>query len=312
MGYRILGTGSAVPKRLVTNEELSMKVDTSDEWINTRTGIRARYIMEDETATSLSYEAVKAALKDSGVKAEELDLIICATISGEYLSPSLSCCIQKEIGAKCPAFDINAACTGFLYALDVADGYFTSGKCKKILVFAYEGLSKLLNWDDRTTCVLFGDGSGAVVLGEGDSMLASYLSAHGDAASLNVGDLGEGRPVVHMIGKEVYKFAVGSATQYIPIVLEKAGITNDEVDHVILHQANKRIIEAVAAKLEIPREKYAINIENYGNTSSASIPITLDCLNKEGKLKKGDILVLSAFGGGLTTGTCVIRWEMEN
>ena len=309
MSFRILGTGSSVPKKVLTNEELSKIVDTSDEWITTRTGIKTRYISEDETPVSLSYEASIRALQEANIDAKDLDLIICATLSADYLSPSLACLIQKEIGATCPAFDLNAACTGFIYALDVADSYFKCGKVKKVLVVAFEALSKFLNWEDRTTCVLFGDGCGAVVLGEGNGLLHSQIHAQGDSGSLNIADLGEGKPVVHMIGKDIYKFAVSSGSTDIPIAIEKSGLTQADVDHVILHQANKRIIEAVSDRLEIPKERYAINIEEYGNTSSASIPLTLDKMNKNNLIKDGDIIVMTAFGGGLTTGTCVIQWN---
>lgn len=308
MSFRILGTGSSVPKKIVTNEDLAKIVDTSDEWITTRTGIKARYISKDETPLSLSYEASVKALENAKVDAKELDLIICATLSAEYQSPSLACLIQKEIGANCPAFDINAACTGFIYALDMADSYFKSGKCKKVLVVAYDALSRYINWEDRSTCVLFGDGCGAVVLGEGNSLLHSQIHAQGDMSSLLIGDLGDGKPYIHMIGKEIYKFAVSTGSSEIPDAIEKAGLRQSEIDHVVLHQANRRIIEAVAERLEIPKEKYAINIEEYGNTCSASIPLTLDKMNRNGMIKDGDIIVMTAFGGGLTSGTCVIKW----
>ncbi len=309
MSFRILGTGSSVPKKIVTNDDLCKIVDTSDEWITSRTGIKARYITEEETPLSLSYEAATKALKDAKVDAKDLDLIICATLSAEYQSPSLACLVQKELGAVCPAVDINAACTGFIYALDMADSYFKSDKCKKVLVVAFDALSKFVNWKDRSTCVLFGDGCGAVVLGEGKGLLHSQVHAQGDMSSLLIGDLGDGKPYIHMIGKEIYKFAVSTGSTEIPDAIEKAGLKQSDVDHVILHQANRRIMEAVAERLEIEKDKLAINIEEYGNTCSASMPLTLDKMNRNNLLKDGQIIVMTAFGGGLTSGTCVIEWN---
>ncbi len=310
MGYTILGTGSAAPGKVLTNEDLSSMMDTSDEWIVTRTGIRERRILADgETMTELAVRSARDALADAGRKAEELDLILCATLQSDCLTPSLACALQAELGSSCPAFDINAACSGFLYALDVADMYFRGSSCQTILVVAAEAMSRHVNWKDRSTCVLFGDGCAAVVLERGDGMLANVLRAKGETQSLNIADWGEGFPVVHMAGGEVFKFAVQSACRDIREVLRQAGLEESQVDHVILHQANARILQAVAGKLSIDQDRYANYIAYYGNTSAASVPMTLDQLRKEGKLKDGEIIVMAAFGGGYTSGACVIRWK---
>ena len=234
------------------------------------------------------------------------------------MTPSQACVIQKRIGASCPAFDVNAACSGFLYALDVAAGYFARKKAKKVLVVSSEVLSRLADWTDRSTCVLFGDGAGAVVLGEGDDLLSLRLTADGNWESLVIPQVhgncpfdetkGEA-PFLRMNGQDVYKFAVTNMAADLKCVIEEAGLTCEQVDFVLPHQANIRIIEAAAHRLSIPREKYVVNIERYGNTSSASIPMMLDELNRQGTLKKGDILAMTAFGGGFTTGAGVLRWS---
>ncbi len=318
MSFNIIGTGSAYPQCVKSNEDLSKIIETSDEWISTRTGIRSRHISTSETISDFAFEAAKRAIKNAGIKAEELDLIICSTVRGDYLTPSLACILQKRLGAICPAFDINSACTGFVYALDIADSYFISKKVKKVLVVSAEIMSKLLDWNDRSTCVLFGDGAGAAVLSEGGGLLSIKITASGNTEALNIENT-EGccpfseRPKAHqylkMNGKEVYKFAVSSMCSDLTEVIKNAGLQEEDVDFVLPHQANMRIIDTAKSKLNIPSEKYRYNISRFGNTSSASIPILLDEVNKNGELKKGDILALTAFGGGLTTGACVIRWQ---
>lgn len=317
MSFTILGTGMAVPKYVMTNDEMSTIVDTSDEWIRTRTGIQERHICTDETMTELSVEAALKALEDANVSPKELDLIICATIRGEYITPSQACVIQGKIGADCPAFDINAACSGFIYALNIADAFFTSGKVKKALVIGWENLSNITNWEDRSTCVLFGDGGGAVVLGEGDDLLSIHTTAKSNPDVLfaprgeNTSPFyknGSEKPYINMNGNEVYKFAVTSMVRGIRKAVKDAGLTMADVDYVVPHQANLRIIDAAAERLDIPRENYLCNIQKYGNTSAGCMPIVLDEANKAGKFKKGDIIAMCAFGGGLTTGSCVIRW----
>lgn len=317
MSFSILGTGKAVPDYILTNDELATIVETNDEWIRTRTGIEERRICKDETITELCVKAAKEALDDAGITAKQLDLIICSTMRGENLTPSQGCMIQKEIGAKCPAFDLNAACSGFIYALDVADGYFVRKKVKYVLVVSMDNLSNITNWKDRSTCVLFGDGGAAAVLGEGDDLLAIHLTAAGNDEVLriphgeNSSPFYEHKPepaLLQMMGNDVYKFAVTAMPEGIRTVVEEAGLQQSDVNWVIPHQANIRIINTAAAKLDIPRERFFCNINHYGNTSSGSVPIALHEASQAGLLKKGDIIALCAFGGGLTTGSCIIRW----
>ena len=317
MSISILGTGRAVPDYILTIDELATIVETNDEWIRTRTGIEERRICKDETITELCVKAAKEALDDAGITAEQLDLIICSTMRGENLTPSQGCMIQKEIGAKCPAFDLNAACSGFIYALDVADGYFVRKKVMYVLVVSMDNLSNITNWKDRSTCVLFGDGGAAAVLGEGDDLLAIHLTDAGNAEVLriphgeNSSPFYEHKPepaLLQMMGNDVYKFAVTAMPEGIRTVVEEAGLQQSDVNWVIPHQANIRIINTAAAKLDIPRERFFCNINHYGNTSSGSVPIALHEASQAGLLKKGDIIALCAFGGGLTTGSCIIRW----
>lgn len=318
MSFNITGTGSAYPTCTKTNDELSLLIETSDEWITSRTGIRSRHISTTETLADLASEAAARALHDANTTAADLDLIICATVCGDTLTPSLACTIQKRLGATCPAFDINAACTGFIYALDVAMGYFERKKAKWILIVAAEAMSKLVDWTDRSTCVLFGDGAGAVVLSPGDGLLSIKITASGNEDILRLDNSPGNCPFtesksVHtylkMNGNEVYKFAVSAMCGDLTEVIQTAGLTMEDIDFVLPHQANLRIIETAKTKLNIPKEKYRSNIERFGNTSSASIPILLDELNKAGEFQPGQILALAAFGGGLTTGACVIKWN---
>ncbi|MDP4119881.1 MAG: beta-ketoacyl-ACP synthase III [Bacillota bacterium] len=318
MSFSILGTGKAVPQFVLTNDDLSKMVDTNDEWIRTRTGIRERRICKEETITDLCVSAAEEAMKDANITANELDLIICATFRGEFITPSEASLIQKRIGASCPAFDINGACSGFIFALDVALGYFARKTVKKVLVIGADNLSNVTDWNDRSTCVLFGDGSGAVVLGEGEGLKSIHLTLKGDSDVLyvprgkNTSPMYEHEsenPVVHMQGSEVYKFAVIAMIKGIRKALKDAGLTEEDVAWVVPHQANIRIINAAIEKLNIHPEKFFCNLDKYGNTSAGSVPIALDEANKAGKFKSGDIIVLCAFGAGLTTGSAVIRWE---
>lgn len=317
MTFKIIGTGSAHPARSVTNDELSEMVDTSDEWIYTRTGIHSRYICTDETITDVAEAAARAALENSGTAPEELDGIICTTIRGDYFTPSLGCMLQERLGANCPAFDMNAACTGFIYALDVAAGFFARGRVKKLLIISCENLSKMLDWQDRTTCVLFGDGAGAVVLGEGDDLLSIGVSAQGNQGVMFIPNVSGNSPFnkapcpasfLTMQGHDVYKFAVNAMATQLDAAIQEAGLSHQDVTWVLPHQANLRIIEAAKKRLEIPHDRYCSNIEKYGNVSSAAIPILMDEMNRNNALHCGDILALVAFGGGLTSGACVIRW----
>jgi 3-oxoacyl-[acyl-carrier-protein] synthase-3 len=318
MSFSIIGTGSALPVQTKTNKELSQLVETNDEWIKTRTGIEQRHICSDETLSDLATAAAVNALKSANIDASQLDLIICSTIRGDYYTPSLSCVVQSRINATCPAFDVNAACSGFLYCLDIASTYFSAKKVKKVLVISAEKMSSMVNWEDRATCVLFGDGAASVVLSEGDDLLSIKLSASGNSEIMFIPNTSGNSPFstiekrdqfLTMNGQGVFKFAVSSMCSDLIEVINKAGLSEQQVDYILPHQANMRIIEAAQNRLSIPKEKYLININSYANISSVSIPLLLDKKNKEGLFKKGDILAMSAFGGGLTTGACVIRWN---
>ena len=318
MSFRILGTGSFLPRKVLTNDDLSHMVETSDEWITKRVGVKERRVCTTETNTDMGVAAALAALEDSGVKPEELDLIIGATISADTISPGLAGMVQNRIGAACPCFDMNVACPGFLFALEVADGFFVKKTVKKVLVVSAERMSGLIDWTDRSTCVIFGDGAGAAVLGEGDSYLASELHTAGGDDVISIPTWWDNSPFyehqlkqnkVNMAGQETYKFAVSSMVRDIQSVMAKAGITGEQVKAVIPHQANYRIINEARRRLpEIAPEKFLINIQRCGNTSSASEPILLDEANRQGLLQPGDYVVLSAFGGGLSSAASVVRW----
>ncbi len=318
MSFRILGTGSFAPEKIVTNDDLSTMVETSDEWITKRVGVKERHVCTTETNTDMGVAAAQAALENAGVRPEELDLIIGATISADTISPGLAGMVQNRIGATCPCFDMNVACPGFLFALDVADGFFARKRAKKVLVVSSERMSGLIDWTDRGTCVIFGDGAGAAVLGEGDNYLSSTMSTIGGEDVISIPTKWDNSPfyekelgknVVHMQGQETYKFAVTSMVRDVRLVMEQAGITGDQVKAVIPHQANYRIINEARRRLpEIAPEKFLMNIDRFGNTSSASEPILLDEANRQGLLQRGDYVVLTAFGGGLSTAACVVRW----
>ena len=318
MSFRILGTGSFLPQKVLTNDDLSHMVETSDEWITKRVGVKQRHVCTTETATDMGVAAARRALENSGVKPEELDMIIAATISADTISPGLAGMVQNRIGAACPCFDMNAACPGFLFALEVADGFFVKKTVKKVLVVSAERMSGLIDWTDRSTCVIFGDGAGAAVLGEGDNYLASELHTAGGDDVISIPTWWDNSPFyehqlkqnkVNMAGQETYKFAVSSMVRDIQSVMAKAGITGEQVKAVIPHQANYRIINEARRRLpEIAPEKFLINIQRCGNTSSASEPILLDEANRQGLLQPGDYVVLSAFGGGLSSAASVVRW----
>ncbi len=321
MSIKIMGTGSFLPETVVTNDYLSTIMDTSDEWISSRTGIRERRLAKEETTASMSAEAAKRALEDAGVKAEELDLIIVGTITGDCVTPSTACEVQAALGAvNAVAFDINAACSGFLYSMNTAYAYMQCGIYKNALVIGAETLSKIMDWNDRGTCVLFGDGAGAVVLGMSEEggilgfeqgsdgakgmVLACENRKNNNPLVQNSKDLG----YVHMDGQEVYKFAVSTVPNSIHKVLEKAEVAVEDIKYFLLHQANIRIIQSVSKRLRMPMEKFPIALDHCGNISAASVPILLDEVNKKGMLQKGDKIVMSGFGAGLTWGTCVVEW----
>jgi 3-oxoacyl-(acyl-carrier-protein) synthase III len=318
MSFQILGTGHFVPKKILNNEELSEIVDTSDEWIMKRIGVKERHICTTETAVNMGTQAALQALEAANVKPEELDLILGTTISGDTISPGLACMVQNQIGATCPAMDLAAACSGFVFALDVAAGYFARKTAKKILIVSSERTSGLIDWTDRGTCCIFGDGSGAVVLGEGDGYIASHLETQGGEDVITIPIHSDKSPfyenelkdaLIFMNGQETYKFAVTKMTGHIQHVMSQAGISGEDVSWVVAHQANYRIINEARRRMpEISPEKFLLNIEKYGNTSSASVPILLDEAVREEKIKKGDIVVLAAFGGGLSSGAAVLKW----
>lgn len=318
MSFCVMGTGMYVPPRIVTNDDMSRIVETSDEWIMQRVGVHERHISEEETAADMGYRAALAALENSGVKAEEIDLILAASVSGESISPSVSCEVQNKLGVSCMTMDVNAACSAFVFMLETAAGFFARKKVKKMLVIGAERLSRLLDWTDRSTCVIFGDGAGAVVLGEGDGFIDAVFNVKGGNDVIDIPQAvgsspfykrgQEKKPCIHMKGQETFKFAVNAICRDSKRVLEQNGFTMDDVAYIIPHQANKRIIDFASVKLKVPKEKFYLNIDRFGNTSSASIPIALDEMNHKGLLKKGDLLLLPAFGGGLASAACLLRW----
>lgn len=321
MTTRIIGTGSAVPEQVVTNEDLARFVDTSDEWIRTRTGIKERRIASAESGTSdLAIQAAKEALINAGVSAEELDIIILATSSADCCFPSGACEVQAAIGAyRAAAFDLSAACSGFVYALNTIHGFFKAGIYRTGLVIGADTLSKLIDWNDRGTCVLFGDGAGAaVVRAEEKGILHMTMGADGtrgdalECGGRTTGNFLTGKKpelgYMTMDGQEVFKFAVKTVPEAIKQVLEESGTDIEEIKYFILHQANYRIFESIAKRLKIPMEKFPTNLERFGNTSGATIPILLDEMNREGKLQRGDKLVLAGFGAGLTWGATLLEW----
>lgn len=310
MNTKIYGTGSCVPEKIITNDDLSKTLDTSDEWIRTRTGITARHIAgQKETASVLAGKAAQRALENAGVSPEEIDAIIVATSSGDYAFPNTASLVQAHIGAEHAAcFDISAACTGFIYAFSIADAYIKSGMYKKILVIGTEVMSSLVDWKDRSVCVLFGDGAGAVVLGESETG-KSMTRLHSNGLKGMVLTAGKTKEeYIKMDGQEVFRFAVKKVPESIEEVLTEAKVSREEIKYFILHQANVRIIEAVAKRLKMTTEKFPVNLQNYGNTSAASIPILLDELNRNHQLNEGDMLMLSGFGAGLSWGSTLLKW----
>lgn len=321
MTSRIIGTGSCLPETVVTNDYLSTIMDTSDEWISSRTGIRQRHLVKEETTASLSIEAGRKALDDAGVKPEELDMIIVGTLTGDYITPSTACEVQAGLGAvNAVCFDINAACSGFVFGLHTVNAYIKSGMCKTALVIGAETLSKIMDWSDRSTCVLFGDGAGAAVVQAADKagILAYDQGSDGEKGlNLECKNRTNNNPLVqtaqepgytHMDGQEVYKFAVTAVPASIHKVLEAAGLQPDDIDLYVLHQANIRIIQSVAKRLKVSMDKFPISLDHCGNISAGSIPILLDEVNQKGMLKRGDKIIMSGFGGGLTWGSCLIEW----
>ncbi|MBA4043465.1 MAG: 3-oxoacyl-ACP synthase [Erythrobacter sp.] len=321
MGSRILGTGSALPRRVVTNAELAERVDTSDEWIVERTGIRQRYIAEsDETTATLATAAARAALADAGVDASSIGLIVLATATPDNTFPATATKVQQALGCNGGiAFDVAAVCSGFLYALTIADSLLRTGMAKRALVIGAETFSRILDWDDRTTCVLFGDGAGAVVLeapvagaaADGPGILGSRLHADGAQHDLLYVYGGPSTTQttghVRMRGPEVFRHAVVNLADVLKEVLEDTGVSADQIDWVVPHQANARILDATAKKLGIAPGKVVVTVDRHANTSAASVPLALDVARKDGRIKPGDLVMLEAMGGGFTWGASLIR-----
>ena len=319
---KIIGTGSAVPSKSVSNEMLTGFLNTSDEWISTRTGIRSRRILTNEKLEDLALEATRAALESAKISPDEVDFFICSNVSNNYVTPSLSAIVQEAVGSHAPCIDLNGACAGFVYSLDFADAYLQTGRANNILILCAEEPTRFCDWHQRETSVLFGDGAGAVVVTKGDGLQSLHLTASPDKDVIYYKRRLENTPYEHrgvdvdeplvMQGREVFRMAVESSQKDLDIVLTKAGVKPEEVDYFLLHQANMRIIKAIREQIKQPEEKFPTNIERYGNTSSASIPILLDELSREGRLKQDAILALSAFGAGFVTGAAVLKWNTIN
>lgn len=314
---KISGTGSALPKQVVTNDMLSQFLDTSDEWIKTRTGVSSRFVISDEKLEDLAAEAAEKALKDAGIKAEDLDFIICSNVVNEYITPQLSCIVQGAIGATCPCIDINCACAGFIHAVEMAEAFYQAGKVRNVLIVCAEEPTRMTDWSDRRTCVLFGDGAGAAVLTPGDNIKSVKLSASSATEKLWQYRTLQPTPYItkdemdvplQMMGQDVFKFAVTAASKDITRALNDSQIAASDVDYYLLHQANIRIINAIQNYLEQPADKFPTNVENHGNSSSSCCPILLDECNRKGMFKKGDKIAMSAFGAGFVSGALVMEW----
>ena len=331
-GISIKGTGMCIPEMIATNEDYAKFVETSDEWITTRTGIKTRHISDGSPAYLMSVKSAQQAIQNAGITAADIDLILHTSVTPDYVSPSMSCIVQGKIGAvNAACIDLNCACAAFVYALDMARRYLATGDVKHVLIVASELLSKITDYEDRSTCVLFGDGSAACVVTAGDGMFSSYLGADGTGAhsifarnfpvdnvfseTKNLADFdgfGEWKEKkLYMDGREVYKFATHAMASAIEKAAQKAGISVDEIDHVAAHQANIRIIETAANRLGIPMEKFYTNIEKYGNTSSASIPICLHEMEEKKIMKKGDKICIVGFGAGLIYGAAIFEWDKD-
>ncbi len=322
---RITGTGGYAPERVVTNDELSRRIDTTDEWITTRTGIKARHVArEDEQTSDMAKMAAERAMAAAGITAQDLDLIVVGTISGDMPMPACAAFLQHKLGARCPSFDVSAACAGSIYGLSIAEKFVRTGAAKHALVVGVELLSRLLDWEDRNTCVLFGDAAGAMIVSASDEpgrgILSTHLHTDGSLTGiLNIPGGGSINPASHdviekrlhkvkMNGREVYKIAVRSLAEVVEEMTAHNGVAASQIDHVVPHQANIRIVDAVLERLNIPREKAILNIDRYGNTSSASVPVTLDEGVRSGRIKPGDLVAMMAIGAGMSWGGALVRW----
>lgn len=325
----LIGIGSHVPQNVLTNADLEQMVDTNHEWIISRTGIRERRIADQTEASSdLAVQAAKNALAHAGISADQIDLIIVATVTPDMSFPATACLVQDRIGAtKAATFDLSAACTGFIYGISTAAQFIATGVYQYALVIGVDCLSKIVNWEDRNTCILFGDGAGAAVLGpvpDGQGLLAFDLGGDGSGAELLKVEAGgsrspaseetirEKKHTIHMKGRDVFKFAVRVINDTTEKALAKANMSKDEIDYLIPHQANIRIIESAMKRFGLSQEKVVVNIERYGNMSSASIPVALHEAYEQGRFEQGDTLVLCGFGGGLTWGSAVLKWSLTN
>ena len=318
---RIAGTGSYLPEKALTNEELSKTVETSDEWIRERTGITQRHIAADEQTTGdLAYEAALRALEAAGIGADELDMVIVGTTTPDLIFPSTACLVQARLGAVgSAALDVNAACSGFLYALSVADKFIRCGDANKVLVIGAETLTRIIDWSDRTTCVLFGDGAGAVVLvADSDTgILSTHLHADGSKKELlwtpagvssGFGDGVGSSGTIKMKGNDVFKYAVKALDSVVDEALQANGLGKADLDWLVPHQANLRIIEATAKRLDMSMDQVVVTVDKHGNTSSASVPLALDTAVRSGRIQRGQLLLLEAFGGGFTWGSALLRY----
>lgn len=315
---KIVGTGSALPQQSVTNENLSKFLDTSDEWIISRTGIKERRLITTEDLLELAVKASKSAIEAANIHPSQLDYIICSNVANNFVTPAMSCILQKRLEAQCPCVDINGACVGFIFALDMAEALQKAGRANHILIICAEEPSKFCNWKERDTSVLFGDGAGAVVISQGDRLKSIRLTTTSKPEVLYYQRKMEQTPFdkgtemqnpLVMSGRDVFKMAVASSIQDVNAVLKEAGLETSQVDWFLLHQANARIIDSIRANFSCDKEKFPLNLDKYGNTSSASIPILLDELVRTNKIKPGDNLVLSAFGAGFVSGACVLQWN---
>jgi len=313
---KIIGTGRKLPARSVSNNELATMVDTSDEWITSRTGIKNRYICTKESLTDLAEGAARIAIERTNLTPEEIEMIICPTIAGDFSFPSLACCLAERLEIKCPAFDINAACSGFIYGLEIAESFVS--KYKNILIVGADMMSRLIDWNDRATCVLFGDGAGACVVTEGGALKYIRNNADANPEMLFAKSRAGNNPFFNeetdggfavMQGQDVYKFAVLSVGEEINLALKKLNLCAADINYFVLHQANSRIVDGIRTRLKQPSEKFPMNIDKYANTTAATIPILLDEMLEEGKIKTGDTIMMVGFGAGMTTGTCVMVWE---
>lgn len=322
MAYKVIATGSALPKKIVTNKEMESIVDTTDEWIFSHTGVRARRIAVEETSLSLASEAAVNAMEKCGVTPADVGLVVCATLTPDSVVPYSAAEIRKSLGIeKCPAYDLNAACTGFIYAVATAKGLMEIMDIDTAVVVGCDLLSKITNWEDRSTCILFGDGAGAVVIKrtEEDGILGINVNGVNDVDDVLTCDWPEATTCfvkekekaftkIKMDGHKVFTFAINALIETIGITLEKADITMDQIKLIVPHQANERIIRSTARRLSLPMEKFFINVGHVGNTSAASVPIALDELAATGMLSKGDLVLIAGFGGGLTYGSAILRW----